>query len=144
MLQGSKLFIFVVDQVAIDVARFWALCFCCWLSCSINTNFHINVAKFWAFCFCCGTNHVININFHIDVVGFWAFLLLPIKLQQLSYVLWAFGHSTMLLIKLHQLVRWVGWSVFVSVFLQAACFVVGRFFYRTGVQSHHKLLDFQE
>jgi hypothetical protein len=41
-------------------------------------------------------------------------LLLPIKLQQLSYVLWAFGHSTLLLIKLQELFRWVGWGVFAS------------------------------
>jgi len=39
------------------------------------------------------------------LLEFWAFLLLQIKLQQLFVVLWASGHSTLLMIKLQQLLR---------------------------------------
>jgi len=38
----------------------------------------------------------------------------------------------------------VGWDVSMGVFLEAACVVVGKFFYKIGVQFSHKLLDFQQ
>jgi hypothetical protein len=75
------------------------------------------------------------------LLGFWAFLLLLIKLQQLFVVLWASGQSTLLMIKLQQLLRWVG-GVFLWVcFCKQLVLQWAEFFTKIGVQ---KLLDFQK
>jgi hypothetical protein len=64
----------------------------------------------------------------MDAARFWPIMLLLIKLQQLSYVLWAFKHSTLLLIKLQQFqLRWVG-GVFVLHW--------AKFFTKLGFKSY--------
>jgi hypothetical protein len=86
---SSKPSIFVVDQVAIDVARFWVFFLIVdQIVASKSTNSILMLLGFGPFVFV--VDQITPSTSILMLLGFWAFLLLLIKLQQLFVVLWAF------------------------------------------------------